>query len=139
MGVRPEENHAIGVEFVSNPAADIKDRFHGDHLDILTCTAGVINAVTMSRPGQFRTDDQGIMRTKAHSGQVIRKYQTFSGFARASVGIRTKPDNVKTVSESFANRLVLPVMGSTHVGEAQQLVEDHLQEIIDAWDKHFPN
>ena len=25
------------------------------------------------------------------------------------------------------------------VGEAQQLVEDPLQEIIDAWDKHFPN
>jgi hypothetical protein len=24
------------------------------------------------------------------------------------------------------------------IGEAQQLVEDHLQEIIDAWDKHFP-
>jgi hypothetical protein len=25
------------------------------------------------------------------------------------------------------------------VGEAHKLVEDHLQEIIDAWDKHFPN
>ena len=25
------------------------------------------------------------------------------------------------------------------IGAAQQLVEDHLQEIIDAWDKHFPN
>jgi hypothetical protein len=24
------------------------------------------------------------------------------------------------------------------VGEAQQLVEARLQEIIDAWDKHFP-
>jgi hypothetical protein len=24
------------------------------------------------------------------------------------------------------------------IGEAQQLVEDHLQEIIDAWNKHFP-
>ena len=28
---------------------------------------------------------------------------------------------------------------ATHVvGEAQQLVEDHLQEIIDDWNKHFP-
>jgi len=25
------------------------------------------------------------------------------------------------------------------IGEAQQLVEDHLQEIIDAWNKHFPD
>lgn len=24
------------------------------------------------------------------------------------------------------------------IGEAQQLVEDHLQEIINAWNKHFP-
>ena len=24
------------------------------------------------------------------------------------------------------------------IGEAQQLVEDHLQEIIDAWNQHFP-
>ena len=24
------------------------------------------------------------------------------------------------------------------VGEAKQLVEEHLQEIIDAWNKHFP-
>lgn len=24
------------------------------------------------------------------------------------------------------------------IGEAQQLVEDHRQEIIDAWHKHFP-
>ena len=23
------------------------------------------------------------------------------------------------------------------IGEAQQLVEDHLQEIVDAWNKHF--
>ena len=23
------------------------------------------------------------------------------------------------------------------IGDAQQLVEDHLQEIIDAWNKHF--
>jgi hypothetical protein len=24
------------------------------------------------------------------------------------------------------------------IGEAQQLVEDHRQEIIDAWNEHFP-
>ena len=39
--------------------------------------------------------------------------QCFFGFARASVGIRTKPDNVKAVSESSENRLILPVMGLT--------------------------
>ena len=94
MGVRPEENHAIGVEFVSNPAADIKDRFHGDHPDILTCMAGVINAVAISSPGVIRTHDQCPL-----------------------------PDG----------------LAKHVVGEAQQLVEDHLQEIIDAWDKHFPN
>jgi hypothetical protein len=51
--------------------------------------------------------------SKAHSGQVIRKNQEFSGFARASLDIQTKPDNVKAVSESSENRLVLPVMGLT--------------------------
>jgi hypothetical protein len=24
------------------------------------------------------------------------------------------------------------------IGVAQQLVEDHLQEIVDAWNEHFP-
>ena len=30
------------------------------------------------------------------------------------------------------------VLAKHVIGEAQQLVEDHRQEIIDAWNKHFP-
>ena len=40
-----------------------------------------------------------------------------------------KPDGELATQTGLAKHLI---------GEAQQLVEDHLQEIVDAWNKHFP-
>ena len=64
-------------------------------------------------PVVIQTHDQGIMRTKAHSDQVVGKTERFPVSPVQVVGIRTKPDNVKAVSESSENRLVLLVMRLT--------------------------
>jgi len=61
----------------------------------------------------IRTHDQGIMRTKAYSDQIVRKTERFPVPPVQACGFGKKLDHVTTVSESFANRLVLPVMGLT--------------------------
>jgi len=53
------------------------------------------------------------MRTKAYSDQIVRKTERFPVPPVQACGFGKKLDHVTTVSESFANRLVLPVMGLT--------------------------
>jgi hypothetical protein len=61
VGVRPKENHAISMKIVPDAAADISDRFDGNHLFSVACTSGAINVASITRPGVIRTHDQGIM------------------------------------------------------------------------------